>query len=327
MKRREFVAGLCGAAAWPVAARAQQVPLPVAGFFSAGSRKATKEDEAFRRGLAEAGYVDGRNLVSEYYWAEGRYERLPLLAAELVKRQVSVIIAYPTTAAIAAKAATATIPIVFTTGFDPVRFGLVASFNRPGGNATGVTYLTGQLGAKKLDLFRQLVPNATLIAVLVNPTNPMIQSDRTELTDLHGAAQFAGRELIAIEASSEAELDVAFKSIVQRDAGALIVSADTFFVNQAARIAELATRSRIPAIYESRMYTEVGGLMSYGPDFLDQNRLAGVYAGRILKGEKPADLPVLQPTKLEFVINLKTARALGLEIPPQLLAIADEVIE
>jgi putative ABC transport system substrate-binding protein len=327
MKRRDFMAGLCGAAVWPVAARTQQVPLPVVGFFSAGSRGATKEDEAFRKGLAEAGYVDGRNLVSEYYWAEGRYERLPLLAAELAKRQVSVIIAYPTTAAIAAKAATATIPIVFTTGFDPVRFGLVASFNRPGGNVTGVTYLTGQLGAKKLDLFRQLVPNATLIAVLVNPTNPMIQSDRTELTDLQGAAQFAGRNLVVIEASTEAELDVAFKSIVQRDAGALIVSADTFFVNQAARIAELAIRSRIPAIYESRMYTEVGGLMSYGSDFLGQNRLAGVYAGRILKGEKPADLPVLQPTKLEFVINLRTARALSLEIPPQLLALADEVIE
>jgi putative ABC transport system substrate-binding protein len=321
MKRREFITLLGGAAAWPIAARAQQGTIPVIGFLGGGSIKATNT-AAYRNGLSETGYVEGRNLTIEYRFAENQYDRLPALATELVRRRVSVILATPSPAALAAKAATTTVPIVFTSGFDPVRLGLIESFNRPGGNLTGVTYLTGALGSKKLDLLSKVAPNAALIAVLVNPTNPGARSDMTDMIDLQEAARGIERKLIVVEAGTENELDIAFTSLVQHRAAALVVFAD-----QRARIATLAARHAVPAIYESRVYAEAGGLMSYGTNLRDANRLAGLYVGRILKGEKPADLPVVQPTKLELVINLKTAKALGLTVPDTVLALADEVIE
>jgi putative ABC transport system substrate-binding protein len=328
MKRRELIAGIGSAAAsralWPVSTRAQQAAIPVIGYLSSGRPSASAEGE-FLGGLVDNGFVESRNVAIEYRWAEGQYERLPSLAAELVSRHVSVIFATPTQAALAAKDATATIPIIFTTGFDPVRLGLVASFNRPSGNITGVAYLSGQLGAKKLDLLRQVVPNATLIAVLVNPTNPVNRT--AELTELRAAAETIGRKLLVIRASTEDELNSAFASLVQQQVGAVIVTADQFFVDQSVRIAALAADRAVPMIYENRGYVQVGGLMSYGADLLEQYHLAGIYVGRVLKGERPADLPVVQPTKFEFVINLRTAHQLNLEIPAKLLALADEVIE
>jgi putative ABC transport system substrate-binding protein len=326
MKRREFIAGLGSATAWPLVARAQQPALPVVGFLSAGS-PTNSIFGPFKGGLAEVGYVEGRNYAVEARWAEGRYERLPDLAAELIRRHASVILAVPAAAALAAKRATTTTPIVFASGFDPVRIGLVASYNRPGGNVTGVTYLTNEISEKRLDLLRQLAPSAKRIAVVVNPSNPGLQSDATDMMALQAAARVMGRELVVFKASTVSDLDTAFASLARQGAEAIIVGADPFFYSESARIAALAARSALPAMYEARIYAEDGGLMSYGPDIDDQGRIAGVYAGRILRGDKPADLPVIQPTKLELVINLKTAKALGFEIPPVVLALADKVIE
>lgn len=327
MRRREFIVRLgSAAAAWPLAVQAQQAVVPKLGFLFAGAPDSPLE-RAFLKGLAEAGYVDGRNLSIEFRWADNRYDRLPAMAAELVSLPVSVIYAGPTPAAFAAKQATTTIPIVFTTGFDPVRVGLVASLNRPDGNLTGITYFTGLLGAKKLDIVRQIVPNSMTIAVLVNPTNPIFGTDASELIDLQAAARALGSKLIVVEAATDNELDRVFASLAQQQVGAVIVTADQFFTDRSAWVTALAARDAIPAMYESRRFTEDGGLVSYGCDLLDQNRVAGTYAGRILKGEKPSGLPVVQPAKFEFLINLRTAKTLGLEIPPGLLALANEVIE
>ncbi len=280
MRRRVFIAGLAGAAAWPVVARAQQPAMPVVGFLSAGL-SARRIFGSFSRGLAEVGYVQGRNYALEARWAEGRYERLPSLVAELIERHPSVIIAVPAPAALAAKKATTATPIVFTSGFDPVRIGLVASYNRPGGNVTGVTYLTNELSEKRLDLLRQLAPNAKRIALVVNPSNPGLQSDTTDMMALQAAARVLGRTLVVFRASTVNELETAFASLGQQGAQAIIVGADPFFYSESARIVTLAGRSALPTMYELRRYTEDGGLMSYGPDLDDQDRLAGVYAGRI----------------------------------------------
>ena len=327
MKRREFVALLGGAAAaWPLAARAQQPTMPVIGFLDSRSPgMAANNLAAFRQGLAQTGFVEGRNVGIEYRFAELQNDRLPALAADLVRRQVAVIAGVTTTqGALVAKAATTTIPIVFAIGGDPVKNGLVASLNRPGGNVTGVSYLTNELGAKRLGLLRDLLPNVGMIAALVNPTNPNAESDAK---DLLAAAQSMGLTLNVLHVSSERDIDGLFATLVQRRASAFLTVSDPLFTSRRQQIAVLAADHKIPAIYHVRDFTTAGGLMSYAPNIYDVFRQAGVYTGRILKGEKPADLPVVQPTKFEFVINLKTAKALGLEIPPKLLAIADEVIE
>jgi putative ABC transport system substrate-binding protein len=322
MRRREFIAGLGSAAAWPRAARAQQQAMPVVGILFAGTPEANANQvAAFRKGLGEAGYVEGRNVAIEYRFAETQYGRLPALAADLVQRRVSAIYAAPDPSAVAAKAATATIPIVFSVNSDPVRLGLVASFNRPGGNLTGFYWLSDEVAAKRFDLLHKLVPSAALIAVLVNPVDAPLN------LDLQGVSDTIGAKLVVVEAGTERELDTAFATMLDQRAGALFVAANTFFFNRRTQIVALAARHAIPSVYEGNEFAKVGGLMSYGTDLEDQRRQAGVYVGRILRGAKPADLPVVQPTKFDLVINLKTARALGLEIPPTLLAIADEVIE
>ena len=325
MRRREFIRLLGGTAvAWPLAARAQQPTMPVVGFLrSVSLADAADLVTAFRQGLKETGYIEGQNITIELRSAEGHPDRLPALVADLIRRPVAVIVGNHN-AAVATKAATTTIPIIFATGSDPVRDGIVASLNRPGGNITGVTFLVSGLGAKRLDLLRQLVPKATLIAMLVNPGSVNTEAERR---DVQAAAQAMGHQLIILDASNDHDIETAFATFVQRGAGALIVGAGAFLFSSRERLVGLAARHALPAIYGDREDAVAGGLMSYGPSIVDACRQIGIYAGRILKGEKPADLPVLQSTKFELVINLKTAKALGLKFHPQLLATADAVIE
>jgi putative ABC transport system substrate-binding protein len=327
MKRREFITLLGGAAvAWPLAARAQQTQMPVVGFLgSASAEPWTRFVAAFRAGLKDRGYVDGQNVAIEFRWAEGRYEHLPALAADLVRREAAVLVStggLPTIRA--AMAATTTIPIVFTTGGDPVRLGLVASLSRPGGNVTGVNLFTAEMDAKRLGLLRDMVPALTSIAALINPNNPPAESQSKNIRE---AARSFGLQVHFLHASTERELEAAFSSLAQLQVGAMQVASDPFFNSRRDYVVALAARHRIPAIYEQREFAATGGLMSYGANFLDAYRQAGVYTGRILKGEKPASLPVMQSTEFEFVINLNTARALSLDVPPGVSAQADEVVE
>jgi putative tryptophan/tyrosine transport system substrate-binding protein len=326
MRRRTFIAGLGGAAAWPLVAGAQQPGLPVIGFLDAGSADASaRYTAAFQKGLSETGYVVGKNVAIEYRRAEGRFDRLPELAADLVRRQVAVIVASGgAPAALAAKAATTTIPIVFQMGDDPVKFGLVASLNRPAGNITGESAQNAELGPKRLELLQKVVPAATILALLVNPTNPNAE---TLSRDLHAAAGNLGLQLQVLHASSEREIDTVFATLPQPQAGGLMIGHDAFFNSQNERLAALALRHAMPTIYQFREFAAAGGLMGYGTDLSEGFREVGLYTGRILKGERPADLPVLQPTKFELFINLKTAKALGLTVPETLLATADEVIQ
>ena len=327
MKRRAFITLLGGAAAWPLAARAQQGAMPVVGFLHEGTSDARAHlAAAFRDGLSEAGFVDRRNVVIEYRWGQDQFDRIQALVAELVQRRVAVI-ATPggsATAALAAKAATSTIPIVFAVGSDPVKLGLVDSLNRPGGNITGINYFTQDLGPKRLGLLRELMPAGVDVVFLVNPQSPIADS---ALKDLQAAADAVGQQLSVLHASSSQEIYAAFPATAQRRTPALMIVTDPLFYSRRVQLATLAARYAIPAIYTSREFTEVGGLMSYGTDLPNIFRQVGIYTGRILKGAKPSDLPVMQPTKFEFVINLATAKALGLEIPTTLLARADEVIE
>jgi putative ABC transport system substrate-binding protein len=327
MNRREFITLLGGApAGWPLAVRAQQRAIPVVGFLGPTSSTGyAPYVAAFRQGLGAGGFVDGRDVAIEYRWADDQPGRLPTLAAELVRRPVAVIATVgATAAALAAKQATTTIPIVFAVGADPVKLGLVASMNRPGGNVTGVSFLSNALGAKRLELLGELVPTAAVIGVLANPSNPNAASDTKEI---EAAAILLGRRVEIIQAGAENDLDVALAGLVERRAAALLVLPDALFLGRPQRIADLAARHKVPAMYSNRVYAEAGGLMSYGSVPTDAFREAGIYTARILKGEKPSDLPVVQSVKFELVINLKTAKALGLEVPAKLLALADEVIE
>jgi putative ABC transport system substrate-binding protein len=325
MKRREFMAAI-GAAAWPLAAHAQQAPGPIIGFLSARSPgESAGLVAAFRQGLAQIGFVEGRNVAIEYRWAEGDYDRLPRLAAELVARGVAVIATFGSPLpALAAKAAAGAIPVVFTSADDPVGLGLVPSLNRPSGNTTGITTFGRELEPKRLELLRELVPNAALIAVLIKKDKPVTEK---QLRDLEQAAQAFGLELLFLSVDNDSDLDAAFGTLVQRRAAALMVGADGFFSSRRGQLAALAARHSVPAIYSFRDYAVAGGLISYGSSLAGIYRQAALYVGRILKGENPADLPVLQPTMFELVINLNAARALGLKIPQNLLAIADELIE
>ena len=326
MKRRKFIAGLASAAVWPVVGRGQQMRVPVIGFLGGGSQyDDANRVRAFRQGLSEMGYVEGKNVVIEYRWAEGNFDRFPSLAADLVRRRVTVITAPGSTnAALAAKAATTTIPIVFEVGVDPVRFGLVSSLNRPGGNVTGVTVLSVEVGQKKLELLRQLLPKATNIAVLVNPTSPLAE---TLIKDAQAAALILRLRLHILNASSERDIDMVFPTLGQLRADALMIGGDAFFTSRSEQLATLALRHAIPSVYQFREFVLSGGLMSYGTSIADAIRQVGIYAGRVLKGERPADLPVQQATKIELIINLNTAKALGLTVPETLLATADEVIQ
>jgi putative ABC transport system substrate-binding protein len=326
MRRRDLITLLGGAAAWPTAARAQQAVLPVIGFLDGGSADASGDRvRAFRKGLNETGYVEGQNVVIEYRWAEGQYERLPALAADLVKRQVAVIVTPTATPTAPAKAATATIPIVFGVGQDPVKLGLVASLARPGGNATGVNFFGQEVVAKGLGLLHGLVPKAVRVAVLVNPAN----TSNTETTsrEAQEAASTIGLQIQILSATTIREIDAAFATLARERPDALFVAPDPLFLTRRVQLVTLTAVNKIPATYSNRDYVAAGGLMSYGTDSADTLRQIGVYAGRILKGAKPADLPVVQSTKFELVINLQTARALGIEVPSGVLSIADEVIE
>jgi putative tryptophan/tyrosine transport system substrate-binding protein len=326
MRRREFIAGIGSAAAWPVTAWAQQPTIPVIGFMSARSPEDTVEVlKAFHNGLEQGGFIDSRNVNIEYRWARGDYSRLPVLATELLGRHINVLVATGGDAsARAAKEATATIPIVFAMGGDPVKAGLVSSFNRPGGNVTGSIVLTETLEPKRLELLHEIVPGVDLFGAIVNPTYPAAAD---QLRDLEAAVPKFGRRLLVAEASNDDELTKGFALIMRAGVGALLVTSDPFFDTRRRRIIEFAAQSKLPTIYQFREYAYEGGLISYGPSITDAYRQVGVYTARILKGEKPADLPVMQPTKFDFVVNLKTAKTLGLELPPTLVARADEVIE
>jgi putative tryptophan/tyrosine transport system substrate-binding protein len=314
-----------GAVFWPLAARAQQAPLPVIGFLNGGSQTLFAVAlQAFHKGLEESGYIEGRTVAIEYRWAEGQYDRLPAMAADLVARQVSAIAATTGPAALSAKAATTTIPIVFETGGDPVKLGLVPSLSRPGANITGVTQLTTGLAAKRVEILHELLPTARVVAMLVNSASALAASTAS---DARSAASALGLELRVVNASTEGDFDKVFTELSQSRVGGLAIDADAFFTGRHEQLTALAARYAVPTIYIRRDFAAAGGLVSYGNDIADSYRLAGIYTGRVLKGERPADLPVQQATKVELVINLKTATALGITIPPTLLARADEVIE
>jgi len=325
VKRRAFITLLGGAAAaWPLAARAQQPAMPVVGFMSARSAAdSSREVVAFRQGLAETGYEEGRNVAVEFRWAQGQFDSLPAMAGELVRRPLAVLAAVGLSARVA-KAATTTIPIVFGTGLDPVEEGLVTSLNRPGGNVTGATFLSALLGAKRLGLLRDLVPGADVIALLVNPNTNVGQA---QTKDVQEAARALGQSLVVLHGGSDESIDASFAALTQQHVAALMVGGDPFFDTRRDRLIALAARHQVPAIYQLREYALAGGLMSYGASITDMYRQIGLYVGRVLKGEKPGDLPVVQVTKFELVINLKTAKALGVKISDNLLTLADEVIE
>jgi putative ABC transport system substrate-binding protein len=327
MRRREFISVFgIAVAAWPIAVRAQQPNTPLVGFLNVASPHDFRPmADAFRQGLQEVGYVEGQNIAIEYRWAEGQSDRLPAMVADLIHRQVVVIVATSTQAALAAKAATKTIPIVFETGGDPIQLGLVASLNRPGGNLTGVTQLTGNLVPKELEVLHELLPTAKTVALLVNPANPALAEEETR--EAMSATQLLGLELHVLKASTEKQLEANFANLGQLRAGGLVVGPETFFTSHPGQLAALAIRHAVPTIYKGREFTAAGGLASYGTSITSSYHLAGVYTGRVLKGEKPADLPVEQATKVELYINLKTAKALGITVPLTLSGRADEVIE
>jgi len=326
MRRREFITLIGGAAAWPHVARAQQLAMPVIGFVNAASAQSyARELAAFLKGLGESGYVDGQNVAIEYRWAEGQNGRLPAMVAELAHRRVAVIAATSTPAALAAKAATTSIPIVFEMGGDPVRLGLVTSLSRPGGNVTGVTQTNVETAPKRLELLHELIPKASVMALLVDPADPA--NAETTIEGVQAAARSLGVELHVLNASSEGDFDAVFAKLIQLRAGGLVISGGPFFVSHREQLAVLSVRHAMPAVFEYREFAAAGGLLSYGSDIADAYRLAGVYTGRILNGGKPAELPVQQATKVELFINLKTAKALGLTVPNTLIGRADEVIE